>query len=92
LREASEELGLTSVRLTFLWEDFAEFAYIDHPVRQRERFFSIARDFSNLFQGVEQIHQAESIAQAKWWSLAEIESTKESVFSEKLADKIRNAH
>jgi len=57
LREASEELGLTSIRLTFLWEDSAEFTYIDNPVRQRERFFSIAGDFSNLFQGVEQIHQ-----------------------------------
>jgi 8-oxo-dGTP diphosphatase len=38
-REASEELGVTSMSLRLLWEATNDFVHVAHPVRQQERYF-----------------------------------------------------
>ena len=80
LREAKEELGVTEFTFTFLWEEMTDFAYVDGPVRQQERFFLAEGDLSNLLCGVQQAHQQEGILEAKWWTLNEVKSSAEPVF------------
>jgi 8-oxo-dGTP pyrophosphatase MutT (NUDIX family) len=89
LREALEELGLDRPQLTFLWERVSDFVYIDRPVRQRERFFRLDGDLSNLLSKVEEIHRQEGIIEARWWTVAELESTAEQVFPEGLPQEIK---
>ena len=90
LRETSEELGLTSPSLTFLWENTTEFIYIDRPVHQQERFFRVEGDLSSLLVNVEEIHRQEGILESKWWTVGEIEAASEPVFPDGLAQRIKN--
>lgn len=89
LREASEELGVACLSVMFLWEQTAEFIYIDHPVRQQERFFRVESDLTALFANVDEIHRREGIVETKWWTPAEIESSKETIFPPDLAARVR---
>jgi 8-oxo-dGTP pyrophosphatase MutT (NUDIX family) len=89
LPEASEELGMTSLSLAFMWEQMADFVYIDHPVLQQERFFRVKGDLADLLANVQEIHRRESILETRWWTLADLESTKEAVFPSELAGKVR---
>jgi 8-oxo-dGTP diphosphatase len=79
-REGREELGVAELRLTFLWEEMTDFAYVDGPVRQQERFFLAEGDLSNLLCGVQLAHQQEGILEAKWWTLNEVKSSVEPIF------------
>jgi hypothetical protein len=72
-----------------MWEQMTDFVYIDHPVRQQERFFHLKGDFADLFANVQEIHRQESILETKWWTLADLESTKETVFPSELSEQVR---
>jgi 8-oxo-dGTP diphosphatase len=76
LREASEELGMTRLSLTLMWEQMRDFVYIDHPGRQQERFFHVKGDLADLLATVQEIHRRESILETRWWTLADLVSTK----------------
>lgn len=84
LLEAREELGITRLRLTLLWEDFI---YIDTPVRRQERFLLPKGEPSSVLR-TNEVHQEAHIAEANWWSLREIKSSAEPVFPEGLADQL----
>ncbi|MGA3089547.1 MAG: NUDIX domain-containing protein [Terriglobales bacterium] len=89
-REACEELGLTRFTLRRLWERVTDFLYIDHPVHQREWFFLIEGELPTISSDVEKVHKQEGILEMRWWTTAEIESTRKSVFPEELASEFRN--
>lgn len=89
-REAAEELGLTSLILTLLWEGITDFVYIDTPVRQQERFFLVEGDFSRLLCDVQDVHRRESILEARWWTLTDLKSSTQTVFPEELGEELIN--
>jgi HEAT repeat protein/8-oxo-dGTP pyrophosphatase MutT (NUDIX family) len=89
LREAFEELGTRPSGVVFLWEGVTDFIYIDRPVRQHERFFRVEGDLSGLLSNVEQAHREEGILESKWWTLPELDSTREIVFPEGLTTELR---
>jgi 8-oxo-dGTP diphosphatase len=60
-REGSEVLGVTSMSLRLLWEATNDFMHVDHPVRQRERYFLMEGSHQTLLTGVQHIHQQEGI-------------------------------
>ena len=87
-REALEELGVTGMSLRLLWEATNDFMYVDHPVRQHERYFLMQGAGQALLTGVQSIHQQEGILEARWWTRAELEATTEPVFPEELATRL----
>ena len=89
LREASEELGLKGCSVRLLWEKTADFIYIDRPVQQQEQYFLIEGKVSGLMSGVQTTHDREGILETKWWTIADLESTREPVFPEGLASELR---
>jgi len=88
-REIAEELGLKNTRLTFLWEGFTDFVYLDRRVHQHERFFLVAPGLPALSPDVQKIHEHEGILELRWWTLAELESTEEHVFPADLVPRLR---
>ena len=89
LREASEELGLVYCSVKFLWENNTEFVYIDRPVCQREQYFLIEGPLSGLLFNVRSTHEREGIVETKWWTIGDLEATKEPVFPEDLAPQLK---
>jgi hypothetical protein len=59
-----------------MWEQMRDFVYIDHPGRQQERFFHVKGDLADLLATVQEIHRRESILETRWWTLADLVSTK----------------
>ena len=88
-REAAEELGLTGVRMTLLWEGTADFLYIDRMVHQHECIFLVEGGLPVLSAEVRKAHQDEGILEMRWWTATELESTSEPVFPEELASQLR---
>lgn len=87
-REAAEELGLRDCPLTFLWEGAVEFTYVDHSVRQQERFFLLDGDVKQFPATTRNFRRREGIAEMRWWSVDEIKATSEQVFPEDLASEL----
>jgi len=92
LRELAEETGWNDIAL------LAEVArrtltmeYGGRLVRQRERLY-LARtaQAGREIRGVDAMHAADGIAEWRWWTLAELDTTKETVWPAGLADLIRN--
>ncbi|MBZ5497158.1 MAG: NUDIX domain-containing protein [Acidobacteriia bacterium] len=90
-REAAEELSLTGGTLTPLWCRTVEFTFRGQSVRQVERYFlmRISRHDVALAETVQEAHRREGIIAARWWSLAELETTSERVFPEDLCEYLR---
>jgi ADP-ribose pyrophosphatase YjhB (NUDIX family) len=88
-REAAEELGLTGVRMTLLWEGTADFLYFDRMVHQHECIFRVEGGLPVLSSEVRKAHHDEGILEMRWWTTTELESTKEPVFPEELAFQMR---
>jgi ADP-ribose pyrophosphatase YjhB (NUDIX family) len=93
VRELAEETG---------WGDVALFDEVDRRsfvmdyggrlVRQQERLYLARTDqVSRQIRGVEAMHAADGIAAWRWWTLAELDSTAETVWPAHLANLIRNA-
>lgn len=89
IREAPEELGLDQIDLKPLWDTTAEFVFIDRPVQQQERFFLAKIGQLELTERVRLVHQQEGIVQVRWWSIAELEETRELVFPEELRTRLK---
>lgn len=84
-REMHEELGVLPVSLTTLWEQDIRYRSNGRDIRQQERFFLahcdvVPSDFaSRLIQ-----HEREGIRDIRWWTLADLEHTRELVFPDDL--------
>jgi 8-oxo-dGTP pyrophosphatase MutT (NUDIX family) len=93
LRELAEETGWRDVILLgeVLRREF-EMHYSRKLIRQRERLYLARTDQScRAIRGVAAMHAADGIAAWRWWTLAELDSTTQTVWPPGLADVIRNA-
>jgi len=87
LREAAEELGATGRPVKFLWEGASEFMHVAGKVQQREQFFLLDGAAPAPTPDLQATWRAEGILEARWWTLAEIESAQD-VFPENLAAEV----
>jgi ADP-ribose pyrophosphatase YjhB (NUDIX family) len=91
LRELAEETGWSDIAL--LWEAARcrlTMEYAGRLVRQHERLY-LARtnQVRRQIRGVDAMHAADGIAGWRWWTLAELDVTVETVWPAGLADLIR---
>lgn len=93
LRELAEETGWSDIAL--LGEVHRYTRVLQHgrgQVRQHERLYLARTDRpSREIRGVEAMHAADGITGWRWWTLAELDSTDETVWPAGLADLVRNA-
>jgi ADP-ribose pyrophosphatase YjhB (NUDIX family) len=88
LREAEEELGVTGAAVRFLWEQDSEFMSVSKWVPQHECYFLLDAKLAPFSTDVLKTHDSEGIAEIRWWSAAEIESTQEEIYPEGLARRL----
>jgi 8-oxo-dGTP pyrophosphatase MutT (NUDIX family) len=91
IREATEELAISSRSLLPLWRNTVEFSFRGIPVRQEEQYFlfRIAPGEAALGHEVREAHRREGIIATRWWSREDIERTSEQVFPADLAQRLR---
>jgi 8-oxo-dGTP pyrophosphatase MutT (NUDIX family) len=87
-REAAEELGVGPVELKLLWAGTAEFTWDDRLIQQEERFFLLHLSGYSPTQSVKELHERENILEARWWTLEELEHSRELIFPEGLSAKL----
>ncbi len=92
-RELAEETGWTDVVLgEEIFERTLTMRYADEIVRQHERFFLARVPAARRGLGeVAAMHVSDGIAAWRWWTLADMDSTAETIWPEGLADLIRAA-
>jgi 8-oxo-dGTP pyrophosphatase MutT (NUDIX family) len=92
IREATEELAISSRNLLPLWRRTVEFSFRGTPFRQEEHYFllRIAPGEVALGHEVRETHRHEGVIATRWWSLEDIETTSEQVFPEDLAQRLRD--
>ena len=90
-REAAEELSVTGARLTPLWCQTVEFRFRGESVRQVEHFFLMRLPEETIEFGdrLREVHRREGIVAWRWWSLEEIAATRERIFPEDFAERLR---
>ena len=88
LREASEELGIAGVPVTLQRESTSDYFHFGDPLRQHECFFLLDCDLPPLSDAVRIVHEQESVAEMRWWAIAEIEASGEAIFPEDLAFRL----
>jgi ADP-ribose pyrophosphatase YjhB (NUDIX family) len=91
-RELAEETGWTDVRLgDQVHERDLVMGYGREVVRQHECFFvALVAIPGREVADVDGMHQADGIAAWRWWSLAEIDSTTETIWPAGLSTIIRD--
>ena len=91
IREAAEELAISSPSFLPLWRGTAEFSFRGTPIRQEEQYFLLRMPPGDvaLGQQVREAHLHEGIIATRWWSLEEIDTTSEQVFPEDLPQRLR---
>ena len=91
MREAAEELAISSRTFLPLWRRTVEFSFRGASVRQEEQFFLLRVLPGDVALGeeVREAHRYEGIIATRWWSLDEIETTSEQVFPEDLPQRLR---
>jgi 8-oxo-dGTP pyrophosphatase MutT (NUDIX family) len=93
IREALEELGLTGIELSPLWDLTVEYGPGGSRVHL-ERFFRVTNvedlDLVSMATALRDEHAREGILAMRWWSVEELGSTTEMVFPENLAEKVRS--
>ena len=92
IREAAEELDISSRNFLPLWHRTVEFSFRGTPIRQEEHYFllRIPRNELALGQEVRAAHSQEGIIATRWWSPEEIEASSEQVFPEDLPQLLRD--
>ena len=90
VREAREELGLTSIQLEPGWEGVTDFVHMDRVVHQHECFYLLEGASPNFSSEIEEVHRQEGIIEHRWWTIPEIESTTDPIFPEGLASQLRS--
>jgi ADP-ribose pyrophosphatase YjhB (NUDIX family) len=91
-RELAEETGWTDVPLgPEMFERTLTMEYADALVQQHERFF-LARVATTrrVLGDVAAMHDSDGIAAWRWWTLAELAGTAETIWPSGLADLIRD--
>lgn len=90
-RELAEETGWTDVTLgPEVHERTLTMEYEDAIVRQHERFFLGRVEVARRSLGeVASMHASDGIAEARWWTLAEMDATGEAIWPPGLAALIR---
>jgi ADP-ribose pyrophosphatase YjhB (NUDIX family) len=88
-REAAEELGATDADLVELWTGHSEFDFANRRVSQTETFFLVKLNSEILGPEVRELHQLERIIEARWWSLDEVDATRDPVFPVDLVARVR---
>jgi ADP-ribose pyrophosphatase YjhB (NUDIX family) len=93
LRELAEETGWTDiVLLGEVHRRTHVMNYADRAVRQHERLYLARTDQPRRkIRGVAAMHRADGIAAWRWWTLAELAATDETIWPAGLADLTRNA-
>jgi ADP-ribose pyrophosphatase YjhB (NUDIX family) len=91
VRELAEETGWSDIPLgAEVLRRTLSMEYAGRLVRQRERLYlartGVAR---RAIRGVDAMHAADSIAGWRWWTLAELDATSETVWPTGLAELIR---
>ena len=91
IREAAEELDISSRSFLPLWQRTVEFSFRGTALRQEEHYFllRIPRDEVALGPEVRAAHRQEGIVATQWWSLEDIETTSDQVFPEDLPQRLR---
>ena len=91
IREAAEELAISSRSFLPLWRGTVEFSFRGTPIRQEEHYFLLRIAPWEMVLGHElrEAHRHEGILATRWWSLEDIDSTSEQVFPEDLAQRLR---
>jgi ADP-ribose pyrophosphatase YjhB (NUDIX family) len=91
LRELAEETGWTDVTLlSEVYRRNFAMEYAGRMVNQVERLYLARTDQPRReIRGVEAMHVSDEIAAWRWWTLAELEVTKEQIWPPGLADLIR---
>ena len=93
LRELAEETGWSDIPLgAEVLRRTWSMEYAGRLVQQRERLY-LARTSvpGREIHGVDAMHAADGIAAWRWWTLAELDATSETVWPTGLADLIRQA-
>jgi ADP-ribose pyrophosphatase YjhB (NUDIX family) len=90
-RELAEETGWTDVALgEEVLERTLTMEYADEIVQQHERFFLARVPTGRRALGeVTAMHVSDGIAAWRWWTLAEMDATTETIWPAGLADLIR---
>lgn len=93
LRELAEETGWTDIALgAEVLRREHEMEYAGRLLRQRERIYLARTDQPGRgITGVEAMHVSDNIAAWRWWTLAELDATGETVWPAGLADFVRTA-
>ena len=91
VREAAEELAVTSRSIRPLWRNTVEFSFRGTLFRQDEQYFLLRIPAGDLALGeqVREVHRHEGIIATRWWSLEEIETTSDQLFPEDLPQRLR---
>ena len=90
-REALEELGVRNPHFHLLCNRTAHSVLVDRPVHQMEIFFLLRLQSLEFDAEVLEVHTREGILQTRWWSLAELSKSTESIFPEDLAQIVKCA-
>jgi len=93
VRELAEETGWTDIALIReVHRRSHVMEYATWIVRQHERLYLARTDQPRRpIAGVDAMHAADGIAAWRWWTLAELDTTAETVWPAELADLIRSA-
>ena len=86
-REALEELGADHVELRLLWSGHTQVLFADRIVSQSEAFFDHAIPHS--WTAGRGCASAGGDQRVRWWSVSEIEGSKELFFPVDLANRLR---
>ena len=90
-RELAEETGWTDIELLGeLYRRSHTMRYGDAIVRQHERIYLARTDHREReIAGVEAMHRADGISAWRWWTVAELDATDQTIWPAELADLIR---
>jgi 8-oxo-dGTP pyrophosphatase MutT (NUDIX family) len=93
LRELAEETGWDDIALNGeVHRRVLTMEYGGHIVEQHERLYLARTDQpGRQITGVEAMHASDGIAAWRWWTLAELDETRENVWPPGLAGLIRSA-
>ena len=91
-REAAEELGMARVPLVPLWESTSEYLHEGRPVLLEAKFFLLRVPLGGIefTEAVLEAHRRDRIFEARWWSVAELEGTRDLVFPEGLSQRLKD--
>lgn len=90
LRELAEETGLTGVRLgPLLWRRTCSFPFAGRRWHQDEWYYLARTTRTEVAPGRLTELESRSVAGLRWWTSAEVSTTRETVYPTRLAELLR---